>query len=122
MTTTFIEFTAARKAMIAHTKGLLTDPKNLKREVVNEYGYRPKKLTLRDFVVYAALRGSDYRKASHPAGYDNAKDELKTVLAKITNYTPENQPASVKKDLARFVPEGMPLDELKASLEQALAI
>jgi hypothetical protein len=122
MTTTFIEFTDARKAMIAHTKGLLTNPANLKREVVNEYGYRPKKLTLRDFVVYAALRGSDYRKASHPAGYDNAKNELKTVLAKITNYTPEKQPASVKKDLARFVPEGMPLDELKASLEQALAI
>jgi len=116
---TFVEFPADRKAIIVHIKGLLTNPEKLRRER-DENHHRIKKLFLRDYVVYAAIRGADFRKACHEEGHKAARDHMQVVLRWIDEN--ERAPSAYyQRELSRFVPEGVAYDELKACLELAIS-
>lgn len=120
---TYVPFTATRKAMIATTKGLLTNPDNLKL-TRNSYGNRIKHLFFEDYLVYAVLRGTDFRKASHPDGYDKAVIELKGVANTIGNYL-KDQSGYNSKSATRYLPAEEPkeaAEELKALIEAAVAL
>lgn len=81
----FVPFTNARKAMIVSLKGILTDPKNMKFKR-NMYGNKTNDLSFRDYVIYAALRGADYRKTSHMEDGENARSILEAMLRTINNH------------------------------------
>lgn len=82
---TFVPFTPARKAMIATTKALITDPEH-RKIVRNFYGNRIRSIFFKDYLAYAVMRGKDFRTASHEQGYDNAKSELRGVLSNLESY------------------------------------
>lgn len=119
---TFVPFTATRKAMIAATKALLTDPDNLKL-TRNSYGNRIKHLFFEDYLTYAVLRGTDFRKASHPEGYDKAIGELKSIVSTLGSYIKDDK-GYHSKFATRYLPAenaSEAASELKALIEAALA-
>lgn len=119
---TFVPFTATRKAMIAATKALLTNPDNLKLDR-NHYGNRIKHLFFEDYLTYAVMRGTDYRKASHPDGYGKAVSELKGVVGRLESYI-KDEKSYFGKFVARYLPEENAKEaaiELKGLIEAALA-
>lgn len=124
MSNTFVEFSAARKSLIAHGKERLTNRENLRREA-NEYGNRAKKLFLRDYAAYASVRGADYRKASHMEDGANAKAELKGLLVSLTTYLAKNEDFASKplpSQFVRFAPDSASLAELEECLKASLAL
>jgi len=119
---TFVPFTATRKAMIVTTKGLLTNPDNLKL-TRNSYGNRIKHLFFEDYLTYAVLRGTDFRKASHPEGYDKAISELKSVAATIGSYI-KDEKGYHSKFATRYLPAENAKEaavELKTLIDEAIA-
>lgn len=124
MTITFVEFSAARKSLIIHSKERLTNRDNLRREA-NEHGNRVKKLILQDYAVYASVRGADYRKASHMKDGANAKVELKSLLGSLTIYLAQNEDFASKplpSKFVRFAPDSTSLPELAECLKASLAL
>jgi hypothetical protein len=120
---TFVPFTAARKNMIITTKAMLTDPKNLKIDR-NHYGNRIPHLFFQDYLVYAVMRGADFKKASHEDSLDMAKQHLKWVVDSLDSYLKDKTSYSARK-AARYLPaeEGeIAAAELKALIEEALAV
>ncbi len=77
----YVPFTTTRKALIADLKAMLTHP-DMKPVKDKVYGTKYPRLFLKDYAVYAALRGADYRKTSHlrDQGAPNAKEALESVL------------------------------------------
>lgn len=117
--TTFAPFTQTRKALIADLKAMLTDPENL-RIPRNEYGNKLPRLFFKDYVVYAVLRGADWKKTSHLEDGANALEilqglqrSLKAALAK--------QEVKVPHDWARYVKDASVLAEVEQLLATALA-
>ena len=124
MSDTFVEFSAARKSLIAHGKERLTNRDNLRREA-NEYGNRAKKLFLRDYAVYASVRGADYRKASHMEDGANAKVELQGLHGSLANFLVKNEDFASKPvpvQFARFAPDSASLVELEECRKASLAL
>lgn len=80
----YVPFDTTRKSLIAQLKGMLTHPE-MKPFKDPTYGTKYPRLFLKDYAVYAALRGSDYRKTSHlrDEGAPNAKEALESVLADL---------------------------------------
>lgn len=118
----FVPFTATRKGMIATTKALLTNPDNLKLDR-NFYGNRIKHLFFDDYLTYAVMRGTDFRKASHPDGLGRAISELKSVVGRLDDYI-RGVKCYSGKPASRFLPEENPLEaavELKGLIESALS-
>lgn len=118
----FVPFTATRKAMIAATKALLTNPDNLKLDR-NCYGNRIKHLFFEDYLTYAVMRGTDYRKASHPDGYGKAASELKGIAGRLESYI-KDEKSYFGKFVARYLPEENAKEaaiELKGLIDAALA-
>lgn len=122
----FTPFTATRKAMIRHIKGRLVNPENRPtRHPV--YGNKYQALFLEDYAVYAALRGADFKKTSHMADGQNAKEAIEYVIKRLASI-PESkaeQIAEGKNSLVnKFIPIGASyadVQELKSILEQALS-
>lgn len=117
----FIPFTAARKAMIISTKAMITDPKNLKLDR-NFYGNRIPHLFFQDYLVYAVMRGADFKKASHEDSLDRAKDLLKSASNSIDSYL-KDKTGYYSHTAARYLPaeDGeAAAEELKALIEAAL--
>ena len=119
---TFVPFTAARKAMIAATKVLITDPKH--REIVrNCYGNRIRSIFFKDYLAYAVMRGKDFRSASHEAGYDRAVTELRGVASDLDNYL-KDQDGYYAKFAKRHLPAEQSVEaatELRDLIRAALA-
>jgi hypothetical protein len=116
---TFTPFTDNRKAMIKHVKAFLTNKDNLKR-TLNLYGKRVHHLCFRDYVVYAVLRGADYKKTSHMQDGQNAREELLAML-KVIKDGRSWETYSTKHYIPRYCPEGaFYIDELEILLENAL--
>lgn len=112
---TFIAFSTERKNMITRTKGLLTNPDNLAVQR-NMYGNRIKNLFFIDYVIYAVLRGADYKKTSHMPLGDNATLALKGVLDSFD--VPNSQ--WLKRTVARYAENEAEIYELKQLIEQAI--
>ena len=112
--TNFIEFTKTRKEQIDHLRNRLMTEK----PDTDVYGTKHKALGLADYVVYAALRGADYRKGDHTGG-KRAHEAITRVIDNIVYWgtsTSKFGQALRKK----YVPEGQTTDqlmELKAALE-----
>lgn len=69
--TTFITFTETRKKMIDHMRERVMTERPVRNVGVfrgTEYVTVTRPLALLDYVVYAALRGADYRKGDHTGG------------------------------------------------------
>ncbi len=111
----FIYFTDARKSMIARSKSLLTDPDNLKLER-NQDGHRLRKLFFRDYVVYAILRGADFKKTSHMEDGLNAREELEGMLKAYAN----SEKHWSLKAIGRYADNAAEMDELKALIDKVL--
>lgn len=104
--TNFIEFTKTRKEQINHLRTRLMTEK----PDTDVYGTKHKALGLTDYVVYAALRGADYRKGDHTGG-KKANEAITRVINNIGCWE------SLRK---KYVPEGQTTEqlmELKAALE-----
>jgi hypothetical protein len=135
----YVPFDTNRKALIADLKAMLTHPemKPFKDKV---YGTKYPRLFLKDYAVYAALRGADYRKTSHlrDQGAPNAKEALESVLADLKGSLkrPEDLAkrtfahSSVKRYVIGMHAEGNPektdlyvvrAESLIAAIEAALA-
>lgn len=120
---TFVAFTPARKNMIIATKAMLTDPKNLKIDR-NLYGNRIPHLFFQDYLVYAVMRGADFKKASHEDSLDMAKQHLKWVVDSLDNYLKDKTSYFAKK-ASRYLPEEegeIAAAELKGLIDEALAM
>lgn len=80
----YVPFDTTRKSLIAQLKGMLTHPE-MKPFKDPKYGTKYPRLFLKDYAVYAVLRGADYRKTSHlcDQGAPNAKEALESVLADL---------------------------------------
>ena len=80
----YVPFDTTRKSLIAQLKGMLTHPE-MKPFKDPKYGTKYPRLFLKDYAVYAVLRGADYRKTSHlcDQGAPNAKEALEFVLADL---------------------------------------
>lgn len=116
---TFVPFTATRKTMITTTKALLTSPDNQKPGR-NHYGNKLPKLFFRDYLLYAVLRGVDYRKACHEESLGWAESELKYLRNEVTGYLGEHKRHYVNQ-VGRYIPEeGGDAAELLALIEAAL--
>ncbi len=121
--TTYIEFSANRKAQIAHVRNRLMTVKPHRDEA---YGTKYKRLFLADFAVYAALRGADYRKADHTGGKE-ATVALRRVINDIvywgTSTSSFGKQLHTRQLRARFMPEDQTdrdLMDIKTILEEAL--
>jgi hypothetical protein len=105
--------------MIIKTKAMLTDPKNLKIDR-NMYGNRIPHLFFKDYLVYAIMRGADFKKASHPDSLDTAKSLLKDVCGSLDNYAKDKN-GYFSRNAARYMPEeGADPEELKNLIMAAL--
>lgn len=122
MTTTFITFTVTRKQQIDHARNRLMTLRPYTHVLYGDSVQRRHPLELTDYVVYAALRGADYRKGDHTGGA-NATKALQEVIRQITYWG--TSPAATGVSLrARWMPEGhaeKELFELKDALEAELA-
>lgn len=80
----YVPFNSTRKDLIASLKAMLTDPE-MKPYKRKDYGTKYPRLFLKDYALYAAVRGADYRKTSHlrDEGAPNAKEALEYVLADL---------------------------------------
>lgn len=118
--TDFVQFTPARKAQI---KYLRTRLMTVKPERDVKYGTKYKRLFLTDFVVYAALRGADFRKGDHDAGGRGAIAAMQQVIRHIEHWGTSTNSFGVQfRD--RFLPAGQTIDDLmdlKTILEESLA-
>lgn len=117
--TDFVQFTPARKAQI---KYLRTRLMTVKPERDLKYGTKYKRLFLTDFVVYAALRGADFRKGDHTGGHE-AIAAMQQVIRHIVYWGTSTSSFGVQfRD--RFLPAGQTIDDLmdlKTILEESLA-
>ncbi len=117
--TDFVQFTPARKAQI---KYLRTRLMTVKPERDLKYGTKYKRLFLTDFVVYAALRGADFRKGDHTGGRE-AIAAMQQVIRHIVYWGTSTSSFGVQfRD--RFLPAGQTIDDLmdlKTILEESLA-
>lgn len=117
--TDFVQFTPARKAQI---KYLRTRLMTVKPERDLKYGTKYKRLFLTDFVVYAALRGADFRKGDHTGGRE-AITAMQQVIRHIVYWGTSTSSFGVQfRD--RFLPAGQTIDDLmdlKTILEESLA-
>lgn len=122
MTTTFIEFTKARKEQIDHMRTRLMTERPYKTVYATIYITRHNPLSLVDYAVYAALRGADYRKGDHTGGRI-ATAVLKDLIRSVTYWG--TSPASTGSALrAKYIPEGQTVDDImafKAVLESEVA-
>lgn len=77
----YVPFNTTRKDLITSLKAMLTDPE-MKPYKDKVYGTKYPRLFLKDYALYAAVRGADYRKTSHlrDSGAPNAKEALESVL------------------------------------------
>ncbi|MBB4861244.1 hypothetical protein HNP46_000055 [Pseudomonas nitritireducens] len=114
MTNEFVPFNEARKALVAAYKARLTDPENLKRPML-AHGVRPKKLSLRDYGVYAALRGADYRKTNISA---NGADALGHIENELQHLQAVSKALSEGKDRT----ETLRVKMTPAMLDEAIAV
>ena len=120
--TTFITFTETRKQQIDHLRNRLMTERPVTLKYYGDSVRRVHPLGLIDYVVYAALRGADYRKGDHTGGA-NATKALQEVIRQIVYWG--TSPAATGVALrARWLPEGhveKELFELKDALEAELA-
>lgn len=103
--TTYVEFSSTRKNLIASIKAIITDSENM-RPPRDEYGYRAPKIFFRDYVLYAAVRGADWKKTSHLylEGAPNAREELETLYkALVDNLNKGNAATTVPYRWARYI-------------------
>ncbi|MDU8350331.1 hypothetical protein RYA05_00295 [Pseudomonas syringae pv. actinidiae] len=126
----FVPFTATRKATIQHVKARLVDPKNRPTKDP-KYGTKYPALFLKDYAVYAALRGADFRKTSHMEDGANAKAAIQGVIDEISGIAEarrsyvEGEARTKDKDsvVTRFLHEGgtfEDLQDIKAILIQSI--
>jgi hypothetical protein len=122
---TFVPFTTARKNMIIKTKAMLKDPKNLKIDR-NFYGNRIPHLYFQDYLVYAVMRGADFKKASHEDSLDRAKALLKSATNSLEThlkFLKKDKTGYFSETAARYLPEEggeAAAEELKVLIEAAL--
>lgn len=81
--TTFITFTETRKQQIDHLRNRLITERPYTHVYYGNSSTRVHPLGLSEYVVYAALRGADYRKGDHTGG-KQATEALKGVLRTLT--------------------------------------
>ena len=117
----FVPFTAARKAMIINTKAMLTDPKNLKIDR-NSYGNRIPHLFFQDYLVYAVIRGADFKKASTADSLDRANALLKNVCNSLDSFEKDKTSYFARTAARYLTPEGADPVELKSLIEAALEV
>lgn len=111
--TTFTTFTTAHKQQIAYARARI----NTERPTMNEYGTVQHALGLRDFVIYAALRGADYRKGDHTGGVE-ATAVLRQVIRDIVYWgTSTGRYGELVR--SKLIPNGHGTDELM-ELKQVL--
>ena len=128
----YVPFDTTRKSLIAQLKGMLTHPE-MKPFKDPTYGTKYSRLFLKDYAVYAALRGADYRKTSHlrDQGAPNAKEALEFVLndlrASLKNPADLYKRTYVNSAVKRYVigihSEGSPnkADEYVARIESLIS-
>lgn len=119
----FVEFSTTRKALIAHIKALITNPENM-RPPRNEYGYRPRKIVFADYVLYAVVRGADWKKTSHLVleGAPNAREKLVELHDALNNHLLKNKGAdTVPHRWGRYIDTNADMQELLLLLKDALA-
>lgn len=112
--THYVPFTATRKALIIDLKKLVTSP------VRNAEGVRISHLCFADYVIYAVLRGADWKKTSHLEDGANARKVLEILHFLLTNALKQ---ATTKVPYAwtRYTKEAADLPELESLLAEALA-
>lgn len=115
----FTPFTQTRKALIADVKALLTDPENL-RIPRNEYGNKLPRLFFKDYVVYAVLRGADWKKTSHMEDGANAREVLQGLQPSLKAALKQAE-VKVPHAWARYVKDAGVLAEIDELLTAALA-
>lgn len=104
MTNTFIEFTKTRKEQIDYLRErLMTERPERVEYWGGHYGYS-QPLHLADYVVYAALRGADYRKGDASVSGRYATEALSHVIRQLTYWvtSPSTTGAALR---ARWFPE-----------------
>lgn len=120
--TTFIPFTAVRKQQIDHLRNRLMTLRPYTHVYYGDSVSRIHPLGLTDYVVYAALRGADYRKGDHTGG-KQATEALESVIRAITYWgSSKARTGSALRD--KYLPEGQTDDDffaLKDALEAELA-
>lgn len=117
MTDTFILFTAARKQQIDHLRNRLMTERPYTHVHWGNSVSRIHPLGLTDYVVYAALRGADYRKGDHTGG-KKATEALEGVIRAIAYWgSSKAKTGSALHD--KYLPEGQ-TDEDFFALKDAL--
>lgn len=117
--TTFTPFTQARKTLIADVKALLTDPENLCIPR-NQYGNKLPRLFFKDYVVYAVLRGADWKKTSHMEDGGNAREVLESLQPSLKAAL-KHAEVKVPYAWARYLKDASVLAEIDELLTTALA-
>lgn len=112
--TTFIAFTETRKQQIDHLRNRLMTERPYTHVYYGTSSTRVHPLGLTEYVVYAALRGADYRKGDHTGG-EQATNALKSVLRTLNGWLSDNHVG--KSTLAKWLPEGHTDVELKEMVE-----
>lgn len=113
--TTFITFTAARKQQIDHLRDRLMTERPYTHVYWGTSVTRIHPLGLTDYVVYAALRGADYRKGDHTGGA-KATDALKSIIRTLTSWLTSDNHVG-KSALAKWLPESHTDVELKEMVD-----
>lgn len=113
--TTFITFTAARKQQIDHLRDRLMTERPYTKVYYGDCVQRINPLGLTDYVVYAALRGADYRKGDHTGGA-NATVALKGIIRTFNSWLSSDNHVG-KSALSKWLPEGHTDVELKEMVD-----
>lgn len=104
-TTNFIKFTETRKKQIDYLRDRVLTERPTKHVYATIYVSWNHPLSLIDYVVYAALRGADYRKGDHTGG-KVATSELTSLVKRFKaygsygNFIPTN---STVEEIAEFI-------------------
>lgn len=113
--TTFIAFTETRKQQIDHLRNRLMTERPVTLKYYGGSVRRVHPLGLIDYVVYAALRGADYRKGDHTGGA-NATAALKGIIRTLNSWLTSDNHVG-KSALSKWLPEGHTDVELKEMVE-----
>jgi hypothetical protein len=112
--TTFITFTETRKQQIDHLRARLMTERPYTHVYWGDSVRRMHPLGLAEYVVYAALRGADYRKGDHTGGSE-ATIALKSVIHQLNGWLGDKHVG--KSTLIKWLPEGHGDAELKEMVE-----
>ena len=113
--TTFIAFTETRKQLIDHLRNRLMTERPYIKVWYGDCVSRIQPLGLIDYVVYAALRGADYRKGDHTGG-EQATAALKSIIRTFNSWLSSDDHVG-NSALAKWLPEGHTDVELKEMVE-----